>query len=262
MLHKMGSRKVCHCFFPDTSIRKASLPFGGLWADKATAIFWACCIFLWVQSAFLAISLLLKTKLSQSFNRIWGLAVAFWILCLMSGIDSVMKWIAKRAYSLREEGSMFIYFLKASTSLPWRRRQWHPTLVLLPGESRGWRSLDGCGPCGRWGSDKTERLYFQFSLSCIGEGNGNPLQCSFLENPRDRGAWWAAIYGVTQSRTRLKWLSSSSSSSLPWKTAMFLSCPCYASFTFSKLTGFTVFVISTKQVIIWSCLLLSIKFAW
>ena len=52
--------------------------------------------------------------------------------------------------------------------------------------------------------DMTERLHFHFSLSCIGEGNGNPLQCSGLENPRDRGAWWAAVYGVTQSRTRLK----------------------------------------------------------
>ena len=56
----------------------------------------------------------------------------------------------------------------------------------------------------------TERLHFHFSLSCIGEGNGNPLQCSCLENPRDRGAWWAAVYGVAQSRTRLKQLSSSS----------------------------------------------------
>ena len=56
----------------------------------------------------------------------------------------------------------------------------------------------------------TERLHFHFSLSCIGEGNGNPLQCSCLENPRDEGAWWAAVYGVTQSLTRLKWLSSSS----------------------------------------------------
>ena len=62
-------------------------------------------------------------------------------------------------------------------------------------------------------SDTTERLHFHFSLSCIGEGNGNPLQCSCLENPRDGGAWWAAVYGVTQSRTRLKRLSSSSSSS-------------------------------------------------
>ena len=62
-------------------------------------------------------------------------------------------------------------------------------------------------------SDTTERLHFHFSLSCIGEGNGNPLQCSCLENPRDGGAWWAAVYGVAQSRTRLKRLSSSSSSS-------------------------------------------------
>ena len=59
-------------------------------------------------------------------------------------------------------------------------------------------------------SDTTERLPFHFSLSCIGEGNGNPLQCSCLENPRDRETWRAAIYGVAQSRTRLKWLSSSS----------------------------------------------------
>ena len=57
----------------------------------------------------------------------------------------------------------------------------------------------------------TERLPFHFPLSCIGERNGNPLQCSCLENPRDGGAWWAAVYGVAQSQTRLKWLSSSSS---------------------------------------------------
>ena len=92
-----------------------------------------------------------------------------------------------------------------------RRRQWHPTPVLLPGKSHGWRSLEGCSPWGRWGLDMTERLHFHFSLSCIGEGNGNPLQCSCLENPRDGAACWAAIYGVAQSRTWLKWLSSSSS---------------------------------------------------
>ena len=90
------------------------------------------------------------------------------------------------------------------------RRQWQPTPVLLPGKSHGWRSLVGCSPWGREDSDTTERLHFHFSLSCIGEGNGNPFQCSCLENPRDRGAWWAAIYGVAQSRTRLKRLSSSS----------------------------------------------------
>ena len=90
-----------------------------------------------------------------------------------------------------------------------QRRQWHPTPVLLPGKSHGWRSLVDCNPWGHWGSDTTERVHFHFSLWCIGEGNGNPLQCSCLENPRDGGAWWAAVYGVTQSWTRLKRLSSS-----------------------------------------------------
>ena len=90
-----------------------------------------------------------------------------------------------------------------------QRRQWQPTPVLLPGKSHGWRSLVGCSPWGHQESDTTEHLHFHFSLSCIGEGNGNPLQCSWLENPRDGGAWWAAIYGVAQSRTRLKRLSSS-----------------------------------------------------
>ena len=103
----------------------------------------------------------------------------------------------------------------ALISLYFRRRQWHPTPVLLPGKSHGRKSLVGCSPWGRLGSDTTEWLHFQFSLSCIGEGNGNPLQCSCLENPRDGGAWWAAVCGVAQSWTQLKWLSSSSSSSIP-----------------------------------------------
>ena len=90
-----------------------------------------------------------------------------------------------------------------------RRRPWQPSPVLLPGKSHGWRSLVGFGPWGCEESDTTERLPFHFSLSCIGEGNGNPLQCSCLENPRDGGAWWAAIYGVAQRWTQLKWLSSS-----------------------------------------------------
>ena len=71
----------------------------------------------------------------------------------------------------------------------------------------------GCSPWGLEESDTTERLHCLFSLSCIGEGNGNPLQCSCLENPRDGGAWWAAVSGVAQSWTQLKRLSSSSSSS-------------------------------------------------
>ena len=80
----------------------------------------------------------------------------------------------------------------------------------------GRRSLVGCSPWGREESDTTERLHFHFSLWCIGEGNGNPLKCSCLEDPRDGGAWWAAVYGVAQSRTRLTRLSSSSSSSRGW----------------------------------------------
>ena len=95
----------------------------------------------------------------------------------------------------------------------WRRKQWHPTPVLLPGKSHGQRSLVGCSPWGRTELDTTERLHFHSSLSCVGGWNGSPLQCSCLENPRDRGAWWAAVYGVTQSRTRLKRLSSGSHSS-------------------------------------------------
>ena len=76
-----------------------------------------------------------------------------------------------------------------------RRRQWHPSPVLLPGKSHGRRSLVGCSPWGCEESCTTERLHFHFSLLCIGEGNGKPLQCSCLENPRD---------GVAQSRTRLE----------------------------------------------------------
>ena len=106
--------------------------------------------------------------------------------------------------------SRLLRFLSTSNLNSWRR-QWHPTPILLPGKSHGRRSLVGCNPWGHWGSDMTERLHFHFSLSCIGEGNGNPLQCSCLENPRDREAWWAAVSGVAQSRTWLKRLSSSSS---------------------------------------------------
>ena len=99
-----------------------------------------------------------------------------------------------------EVGSLYAHFLKSFNHKSvlnffkgffciyrdyWRRR-WHPTPVLLPGKSHGWRSLVGCSPWGRTESDTTERLHFHFSLSCIGEGNGNPLQCSCLENPRDR----------------------------------------------------------------------------
>ena len=75
-----------------------------------------------------------------------------------------------------------------------------PAPVLLPGKSHGRRNLVGCSPWGCWESDTTEQLHFHFSLSCFGEGNGNPLQCSRLENPRDGGAWWAAVYGLYRVR--------------------------------------------------------------
>ena len=110
--------------------------------------------------------------------------------------------------------------LRRSVSLPFpasrvsqRRRQWQPTPALLPGKSHGQRSLVGCSSWGREESDTTEWLPFHFPLTCIRGGNGNPLQCSCLENPRDGGACWAAVYGVAQSRTWLKRLSSNSSSS-------------------------------------------------
>ena len=103
--------------------------------------------------------------------------------------------------------------------------------VLAPGEGNGtplqYSCLENPMDGGAWWaavivrryeSDLTERPHFHFSLSCIREGNGNPLQCSCLENRRDGGAWWAAVYGVAQSRTRLKRLSSSSRSVSPWTT--------------------------------------------
>ena len=83
-----------------------------------------------------------------------------------------------------EELGLLCLLLLEPCNTRYRRRQWHPTPVLLPGESHGWRSLVGCSPWGRWESDTTERLPFHFSLSCIGEGNGSSLQCSCLENPR------------------------------------------------------------------------------
>ena len=100
--------------------------------------------------------------------------------------------------------------LSLFTFMRWRRK-WQPTPVLLPGESQGRGSLVGCRLWGREESDTTEPLPYHFSLACIGEGNGSPLQCSFLESPRDGGAWRAAVCGVARSRARLQRLSSSSS---------------------------------------------------
>ena len=76
-----------------------------------------------------------------------------------------------------------------------------PHTSTLAWKSHGWRRLVGCSPWDREESDMIERLHFHFSCTCIGEGNGNPLQCSCPENPRDGGAWWAAVYGVAESDT-------------------------------------------------------------
>ena len=119
--------------------------------------------------------------------------------------------IISRSIHVATNGISSFFFLWLS-SIPLSEQAMAPTPVLLPGKSHGRRSLVGCSPWGRKESDTTEWLHFHFSVSCIGEGNGNPLQCSCLENPRDRGAWCASVYGVAQSRTRLKRLSSSSSS--------------------------------------------------
>ena len=132
-----------------------------------------------------------------------------WLFAFLmaASLQSLPPW----SFSLLLCMSVSSTFLSLTGDLPLdrestRRRQWHPTPVLLPGKSHGRRSLVGCSPWGRTESDTTEQLHFHFHflLSCIGEENGNPLQCSCLENPRDGGAWWAAVSGVVQSWTRLK----------------------------------------------------------
>ena len=106
--------------------------------------------------------------------------------------------------------------------------------------------MDGGAWYGSRRVDMTERLHFHFSLSCIGEGNGNPLQCYCLENPRDQGGWWAAVYGVSQSRTQLKWLRSSSSSIPEWFTGF----PYFLQFK-SEFWNFEIMIWATVSS--WSC---------
>ena len=121
--------------------------------------------------------------------------------------------LISRVYKILEEhGPKSLYGVECCV---WSEKAMAPHSSLLPGKSHGRRSLVGCSSWGRKESDMTEQLHFHFSLSCIGEGNGNPLQCSCLENPRDGGAWWGAVYGVAW--TRLKRLSSSSSCVWWWK---------------------------------------------
>ena len=121
-------------------------------------------------------------------------------------IDSLKYW------ELNEKWNEFYFEIEIfSEHCLELEKEMQSTPVILPGKSHGRRSQVGCSPWGREELETAEWLHFHFSLSCIGEGNGNPLQCSCLENPRDGGAKWAAVCGVTQIRTRLKRLSSSSS---------------------------------------------------
>ena len=149
-------------------------------------------------------------RLSKRKSRLWS---------FITGVVYIsLEFVLFMKFEVGELTFCFSVILKR---LKWRS-QWQPTSVLFPEKSHGQRSLVGFNPWGREESDMTEWLHFYFSLSCIGEGNGNPLQCSCLENPRDSKAWWADIYGVTESRTRLKWLSSSSKRLKNSKTGLFL----------------------------------------
>ena len=133
-------------------------------------------------------------------DNVFGILTTYWLLHLLIF-----------SYSVCCIFILSVVSFAVGKLLNWR--QLYPPPVLVPGKSHGWRSLVGYSPWGCTESDTTEQLHFHFSLSCTGEGNGNPLQCSCLENPRDGRAWWAAVYGVAQSWTRLKRPSSSSSRS-------------------------------------------------
>ena len=137
------------------------------------------------------------------------------------GDGQILLWAGVRVW-----GGPCLYHI-CSAPHPWKRECTRSILALLElkrdkamatySGTLAWKipwteEPGGLQSMGSLRSDMTERLHFHFSLSCIGEGNGNPLQCSCLENPRDGGAWWAVVSGVAQSRTRLKRLSSSSSS--------------------------------------------------
>ena len=128
-----------------------------------------------------------------------------------------------------------------------QRRQWHPTPVLLPGKSHGWRSLVGCSPWGRKESDTTERLHFHFSLSCIEEGNGNPLQCSCLENPKDRGAWWAAEMGSHRVGHDWSNLAAAAVSNIKKKRASNFSCVSMCSIYWVKFVNLACLLLWKSQ---------------
>ena len=124
--------------------------------------------------------------------NIWAFShrcVSSWFWCLLPLFHFQGPLELPWAYPYNREKAMASHSSTLAWKIPWTEE---------PGRLQSMGSLT------------TERLHFHFSLSCIGGRNGDPLQCSCLENPRDGGAWWAAVCGDPQSRTRLKWLSSSS----------------------------------------------------
>ena len=138
----------------------------------------------------------LRWQVDLSYPKVYHVVCSAW----NKGLRRILKverdlWWISNTCSWQLEKAMAPHSSTLAWKIPWMEE---------PGRLQSMGSLE---------SDTTERIHFHFSLSSIGEGNGNPLQCSCLENPRDGGAWWAAVYGVTQSRTRLKRRSSSSSSS-------------------------------------------------
>ena len=150
-----------------------------------------------------------------------SVCISDWVICIiLSLLDNLIIFLCHLVcYSLLIDwvwspaSRVLLIPLGIVQALQSQSHQWSKSpeimqpLGISMGKSHGRRSLVGCSPWGLWGSDTPERFHFHFSLSCIGEGNGSPLQCSCLENPRDGGAWWAAVSGVAQSQIRLKWLS-------------------------------------------------------
>ena len=138
------------------------------------------------------------------------------LICIFWGTSILSSLVAAPTFILTNsvQGFPLLHILtNICYLLPfWPEKAMAPHSSTLAWKIHGRKSLECCSPWDRQESDTTEWLHFLFSLSCTGEGNGYPYQCSCLENPRDGGAWWAAVYGVAQSWTRLRRLSSSSSS--------------------------------------------------
>ena len=121
------------------------------------------------------------------------------------------SWLIRKEPDVGKDWRQVQKGISEDEMVGWRHQSNGPEFEQTLAIDEGQGSRACCSSWGRWGSDTTEPLHFHFSLSYTGEGNGNPLQCSCLENPKDGGAWWPAVYGVAQSQTLLKRLSSSSS---------------------------------------------------